>query len=262
MLIYDMDGNTPIVSLYWTEIFQKTHSHRFWEIIFLCDGSFINVLNQKERQMNKYDVVLVHPKDVHRLKPHSNKVGLYNLSISVAHFTDFCNHIYKELIDELSTQEDLYITLSAHRHEKIFNFIHLASTTTNKEEAQKNYNIALSMLLPEFIKPKDLSTQSTVSQAIAIMTNPSNMHLSVKEIAGKLGYTPEHLTRLFKKEINDTPSNYFHDLKMQHAKLLLQQTDHSVEKIAKTIGISSIQHFYRMFKDYYKILPSTMRKKQ
>ena len=261
MLVYDMDTSEPFASLYWSELFQKPHSHKFWEIVFLCEGSFINVLNQKERLVNKYDVVLVHPKDIHRLKPNSSDVGLYNITINVKHFTNFCNHIYENLIDELNARDELYITLSAHRHEKILNLIKTANNTANRQEARKYYNIALSMLLPEFINPNDLAMQSIVTQAISLMKNPSNMCLSIKDIAIKMGYTAEHLTRSFKKEINNSPSAYFHDLKMQHAKVLLQQTDLPINKIAETIGVSSMQHFYRTFKEYYKLLPSALRKK-
>ena len=261
MLIYDMEG-AEFSTNFWTAVFQKTHSHKFWEIVFICKGSLINSLNDKEVEMKKYDIALIHPNDIHRLIPKPNvDAHYYNICFSEAYFKAFCDHIHEDLFEELTKRDDLYATLSAHRYIKILNFINNACSTTNKKEVKKYHNIVLSHILPEFINTESQPEQSAVAQAIAIMMNPSKMCLSIKEIANQIGYTPEHLTRLFKQEIGDTPSNYYLNLKMQHAKILLNQTDCSVQFIASTIGMSSLRHFYRVFKEYYHISPISMRKK-
>lgn len=253
--------NFTLSAKYWSNIFQKTHTHTFWEILFLCKGTLINNLNKKEKEMNKYDVALIHPQDVHKLRAVPNvKTEYYNITIDDTFFKNCCNGIYTGLLDDLNNCDNLYITLSAHRHNKLLELLNLATITPNQEEAEKYYKIVLSYLLPEFIPLQNVQPTSAVSQALKIMSHPNNMHLTIKEIAKQIGYTPEHLTRLFQKENYGSPSQIFLELKMTHAKLLLQQTDLSVEEIANAIGMKSLPHFYRIFKEFFQTTPNAMRK--
>lgn len=263
MLTFTNEDNnySTITAKYWSDVFQKTHTHTFWEILFLCKGTLINSLNKKETKMNKYDVALIHPKDVHKLKAISGiKTEYYNFTIEENFFKNFCNRVYSGLIDDLNNCDHLYITLSAHRHEKLLELTNIASSTQNQEESKKYYNIILSYLLPEFIPLQEDKNPSIVSQTLKIMSHPNNMHLTIKEIAKQIGYTPEHLIRLFQKENVGSPSQIFLELKMSHAKLLLKQTDLPIEEIAASIGISSLPHFYRVFKQFFNSTPSAMRK--
>ena len=262
MLTYTYESkDTHITAKHWSNVFPKTHTHTFWEILFLCKGSLVNILDKEENEMNKYDVALIKPSCIHKLRPLSGiKTEYYNITIESTFFKDFCDRIYHGLMDDLLHSQNLYVTLSAHRHKKLLDLISLASSSTNKENASKYYNIALSYLLPEFIPLNETQEYSAVSQALKIMSNPNYMHLTVKEIAKEIGYTPEHLTRLFQKENVGSPSQVFLELKMAHARLLLIQTDAPVDEIAKTIGIDSLPHFYRIFKKFFNKTPSVMRK--
>jgi AraC-like DNA-binding protein len=257
------DKNSHITAKHWSNVYPITHTHTFWEILFLCKGSLMNTLNKEQREMHKYDVALIQPTSIHKMKPLTDtKVEYYNITIEASFFEEFCNRIYEGLIDELSSATNLCITLSAHRHKKLMDLISFASSTTNKENAAKYYNIVLSYLLPEFIPFDETQTLSVVEKALKMMSNPSYMSLTIKDIAKDLGYTPEHLTRLFKKENAGSPSQVFLGLKMSHAKLLLMQTDLSVAEIAKTIGMESLPHFYRIFKKFFGTTPSAIRRGQ
>jgi AraC-like DNA-binding protein len=262
MLTYTYEGkDCNITAKRWSNIFPKTHTHTFWEILFLYKGSLVNTLNKEEHEMNKYDVALIKPTCIHKLKPVSGvKAEYYNITIESSFFEEFCNRIYDGLADDFLNTPNLYVTLSAHRHKKLLELISLASSTTNQENAKKYYNIALSYLLPEFIPLNEMQQLSAVEQALKIMSDPNYMHLTIKEISKQVGYTPEHLTRLFQKENVGSPSQIFLDLKMSHARLLLIQTELTVEEIAKTIGIDSLPHFYRIFKKSFNKTPSAIRK--
>ncbi len=262
MLTYTYESkNCNITAKRWSNVFPKTHTHTFWEILFLYKGTLVNSLNKEEHEMNKYDIALIKPTCIHKLKPVSGiKAEYYNIIIESTFFNAFCNKIYEGLTDDLLNAQNLYVTLSAHRHKKLLDLICLAASTTNQENAKKYYNIALSYLLPEFIPLNETQELSTVEQALKIMSDPNYMHLTIKEISKEIGYTPEHLTRLFQKENIGSPSQVFLELKMTHARLLLIQTDSTVEEIAKTIGIESLPHFYRIFKKFFNKTPNAIRK--
>lgn len=262
MLTYTLNPSHIACSAkYWPMVFSKTHTHTFWEILFVCKGTLINSLNKKETEMKKFDVVLIHPKDVHKLYAvPGSRAEYYNLTIEESFFIKFCSNIYEGLINDLNNRDDLYITLSAHRHEKLLNLINFAVSMSNEEDASKYYNIVLSYLLPEFIPLHNTTSPSVVNQVIKIMSHPNNMNLTIKEIAQQVGYSPEHLIRLFQKKNQPSPNHIFLQLKMEHAKLLLQQTNLSIEDIAASIGISSLPHFYHKFKQFHNATPLSIRK--
>lgn len=260
MLTFHQDPNEALSIKFWPSIFSKTHTHDFWEILFLCNGSLVNILNKKSTEMKKYDIVLIKPSDIHKITPSANDFAeYYNLMIRLDYFIDFCDFIHKNLSNDFIKADNLYTTLSAYNFERCLKIISLANTSSDATEKQKYFHILLSMLLPQFIPLPKEQTNSPVAQTIEIMSNPKHMRLSLKEISQMVGYTPEHLTRLFKKENKNSPSIMFNDFKMQHARTLLLQTDIPIQDIASAIGISSMPHFYQSFKRHYNATPINTR---
>ncbi len=261
MLTFNLETNEPFKIKFWPSIYSKTHTHTFWEILLLCEGSLTNILNQRQTEIHKYDVVLIHPSDTHKIVPNNNKhAEYYNIAINTQYFTNFCDFLYPNLSKELSEHNNLHKTLSAHRFEKCLNMIRLANACSTPAEKRKYFNILLSTLLVEFLPLNIKLPLSPVEESIELMSNPKNMKLSLKEISKMIGYTPEHLTRLFKKAGKPHPSAISNDFKMQHAKNLLLQTNMSIPDISYSIGISSLPHFYQAFKKYHNTTPLAVRK--
>ena len=78
--------------------------------------------------------------------------------------------------------------------------------------------------------------------------------LSMEEMSRALGYTREHLTRLFQASYRTTPKQYLHTRKMNHAMALLLGGA-KVQEVAERLGYSSPYAFSKAFKAYYGLSP-------
>jgi AraC family transcriptional regulator of adaptative response / DNA-3-methyladenine glycosylase II len=114
----------------------------------------------------------------------------------------------------------------------------------------------------------ELAPGTSVTDAAANLANRAARMLrencgnrqSLEEFAGRLGYTVRHLRRTFTAEYNVTPIQYLQTCRLLLAKNLLTDTDLSVLKVAITAGFGSLRRFNDLFKKYYNLSPTTLRK--
>ena len=83
--------------------------------------------------------------------------------------------------------------------------------------------------------------------------------LALEDIAGHFGYSQDHITRLFKKELGITPHKYLTEVRIRQAVWLLQNTDIAVERISAAVGFSDFSVFWRAFKKKYALSPREIR---
>lgn len=84
--------------------------------------------------------------------------------------------------------------------------------------------------------------------------------LELEEIARVAGVSPQHLCRLFRRELDATPVECAHLMRVERAAGLLERTDKSLAEVAEDAGYSSAFHFSRTFKQIYGVPPSEYRR--
>ncbi len=88
------------------------------------------------------------------------------------------------------------------------------------------------------------------------ITKPINR----QDIARHVGYTPEHVNYLFKKELGITPSRFINRERVIRAFNLLCEEDVSIKQAAMQSGFSSDYYFCRVFKDIFGHSPGQIKK--
>lgn len=106
----------------------------------------------------------------------------------------------------------------------------------------------------------DSKNRIHVDRALSLMQKSVRDHLTVEDIAWKLGLSDEHFIRIFRKEVRMTPHQYFTRLKIEGASGLLMSTDKSVGEISEWFGFENQFHFSRIFKKCTGISPLEYRK--
>lgn len=89
----------------------------------------------------------------------------------------------------------------------------------------------------------------------------SNIHsrITIEKLAKHVGLSPSHLSRIFKKELNISISEYIRKRKIEHAKNLLQYSDYSYVDIANYLAFSSQSHFIQTFEQLVGMTPRKFR---
>jgi len=82
----------------------------------------------------------------------------------------------------------------------------------------------------------------------------------IASIAHRHGYSPDHLTRVFRDVLGTTLRDYIIDHRLARARRLLDESAMSVAQIADVLGYHSPGHFCRQFKQRLGQSPGKYRK--
>lgn len=96
----------------------------------------------------------------------------------------------------------------------------------------------------------------TVENMQSRLENPA----SIPELADKVHISERELERLFQKYLSCTPVAFYRRLRLEKARLLLQQTSHSITNVAIRCGFGSTSHFSRSYRKHYGWPPKEERK--
>jgi transcriptional regulator GlxA family with amidase domain len=83
--------------------------------------------------------------------------------------------------------------------------------------------------------------------------------LSQAALASYAQVSTRQTERLFKIHLNTTPSKYYLELRITHARRLLLQTNRSITSISVACGFVSTTHFSHRYRDYFGQSPTLTR---
>ena len=98
-----------------------------------------------------------------------------------------------------------------------------------------------------------------VRQARAIARQRACEGLGAAELAREVGVSPEHLVRLFSRELGTTPGAYLRAERVAHAVQLLAHTGLSVAEIAHQSGFATPQHLAHCLRAATGLTPTSLR---
>lgn len=101
--------------------------------------------------------------------------------------------------------------------------------------------------------------KSIIKAAIHYMTENVERHISLGDLARYTGYSASRLSILFKNETGHSPLSYINLLKVQHACLLLDNTQMRINQICHKLGINDPYYFSRLFSKIIGISPRAYR---
>lgn len=85
------------------------------------------------------------------------------------------------------------------------------------------------------------------------------MDCTLKKVAELFGYNPSYLSRLIHKHVGKSFISIIQDIKLNHASLLLKNSNLPIEQIIQQVGYKNLSFFYKMFYERYALSPSEYR---
>jgi len=99
-----------------------------------------------------------------------------------------------------------------------------------------------------------------VTRLVERMQETLTEPVPVEELVVDLGLTRRQVERLFRNELRNSPARYYMKLRLERARLLLQQMKTPIVEIAIASGFSSASHFSKCYRDTYGCSPHEVRK--
>lgn len=101
--------------------------------------------------------------------------------------------------------------------------------------------------------------QPKLTEAVSLMEANLEEPLPTEDIARLVGVSRRQLERLFKQYLDNLPSRYYLDLRLNRSRQLLMQTSQSILQIGLSCGFSSGPHFSSAYRARFGITPREQR---
>ena len=100
-----------------------------------------------------------------------------------------------------------------------------------------------------------------VLSALELMQNHISDPLTSLQLAELSNIGERQLVRLFKSNLGKGPNRFYRDLRLEHARILVQQSALSVIEISIACGFDGASYFAQVFKEAFGMTPTEMRRK-
>ncbi|MFD0678239.1 MULTISPECIES: response regulator [unclassified Paenibacillus] len=107
-----------------------------------------------------------------------------------------------------------------------------------------------------------LGTKNIVGEAKAFIQQQLLQQVGLSEVADHVGVSPNYLSSLFKRETGTTFVEYITDLKLEKAKVWLEDAGIPIYEIAERLGYLDRKYFREIFKKKLGITPSEYREQR
>lgn len=103
--------------------------------------------------------------------------------------------------------------------------------------------------------------RNAINELIAWATDHPASDLAVEAMADRVHMSLRNFSRVFRKEVGQTPAAFVEKLRVEAARRCLEDTDHSLEVIAKDCGFGSADSMRRSFRRIVRVAPSDYRQR-
>ncbi len=108
-----------------------------------------------------------------------------------------------------------------------------------------------------------LLTQRPIDPLVSKILDELNRRLSratsLRDLAERSGYSPQHLNRLFRRVLGVTPLQYLTRMRMERAAALLAEGRLTVSAVAGSLGYDDPYYFSRLFRQHHGRSPAHYR---
>ncbi|NMF96916.2 GlxA family transcriptional regulator [Aromatoleum toluolicum] len=109
---------------------------------------------------------------------------------------------------------------------------------------------------------RDPTLPQALKLALELMHSNIDEPLAIEEIAELSDLSRRQLDRLFNRYLGASPSRYYLELRVTHARQLLQHSNEPIAEIAVAAGFASISHFCQCFRQFFNVAPGKFRLQQ
>lgn len=260
------DANT---SFYWANFeYPFHHGHTDWEIQIVLNDCILHKINNTEKLLYEGNACLIGPKDKHALYYPDGKKNQFQgvtLLATNSYMQKLLSMYSPTLYDELcSDPNPLYFSLTPTFLEKFSSLLMSIQTFENESTpyTEQECNIIFSNILLQFLEQRHSAFRlpQILQPFIQQLNNPFVTNEEIKTAEQSLPYSYPQLSRIFKKYLHCTITQYVNKSKLQHAKELLINTNLSLMEIANQLHFESLSYFHKIFKSNFHVTPLQFRK--
>lgn len=247
---------------------QFLHTHEYYEFILIVSGTCRHHCNGKNSLLGTGDLVFIRRTDTHCFSEFSSNLSALNIVIRTQIIDSMFDYLgptfpAARLLDQpdppvasLLPHELECVTASADRLMLMQNF--------NRADTGYYFNyFILQTFIQHFATPLSkyhMGVPQWLQQLFEAMMKRENFVEGLPAMYRLCGRSPEHLSRMFRKYFDKSPSQVVNLIRLDFAASALTTTAADIIDICNDAGFDSLSHFYHLFKSVYGTTPLKYRK--
>ena len=169
----------------------------------------------------------------------------YHFVVTVAMITRHCVEAGMEL-EQAYRLSDFYI-------------LKMDSMTTTEDISALHDSMVLDFTGKMLLIKKQSIISKSITMCIEYVYNHIHDRITIEDLAAYTDLSPSYLSRLFKKELGISVSDYIREKKIDKAQNLLKYSDFTPVEIANYLSFSSQSHFIQAFEKMVGMTPKKYR---
>lgn len=241
------------------------HWHKSLELLLVLDGKLSITVDEETYHLENEDIILINSNSIHEL--HSESAVMIAVQFKPEIFSAF-NLDPDQLIFDCNTvtnpDPDAFQGLR-------FGIARMLRENSHRSEGTDFKNISLSyFLISELLDHFKIQETDEIKVKKKYMVRLANIidyiqlhyreNFTLSDLAESQQLSVPYLSSFFNKHMGINFSQYYTNVKLDHAVADLRETDLSIEEIALQNGFTESHAFVRSFKKRYQMLPSAWRK--
>jgi AraC-like DNA-binding protein/mannose-6-phosphate isomerase-like protein (cupin superfamily) len=254
------------------------HSHNFLELNYMLSGTVKQIINGNEEILHTGDILLMDKNAVHFVNAPGVNDLLINLMFPVKNL-DFeslssimhKNHyVFNFLLENITCKKhSTYIIFRSSKHVVIKQLLNqiIDKYYSSSPFANEIIRLHISILFMELLENVHFEVhgnryqQTKNNQVFEILSiiHQDFRTITLSQLAKQLNYNKNYLSNLIKNKTGKSFKELQIKERLERAKLLIENTDLTIEEIIYEVGWLNKSHFYRKYKEVYGVLTKESR---
>ncbi len=271
-------GNDLLIARHLRYLPAFLHTHSFFEIVCLLNGSCSHYINGQHQHLSQGDVLIMAPGTMHAIHAADDDSLVINILIrsSTFHSAFFNTLTNKTILGDFfqktlyRNKEHSYLLFHAGNDDSLFRILEYLYLEECSEKRYKNAvknqiaELFFSILLRNHEKdvfiPNPTGENDEPDFVFLLKYMESHyQNTSLKEMADFFHYSERHLIRLIQDYTGMSFSKNIQQIRLNQAAALLEETDLPVSEISAQIGYSNVSHFRKLFMERFSVSPHDFR---
>ncbi|MBC8479391.1 MAG: AraC family ligand binding domain-containing protein, partial [FCB group bacterium] len=201
------------------------HSHDYYELVIVNGGSALHKVNGSVQPVAKGVVTFIRPADVHCYTRPSSGFEIINILISRQLVTDLFNFLGESFQPERLLEANLPASRSLSQNDLQMIVLQLEqlilSTHTLHIQSEALYRATLvnvvSSCFPVINVEHKIDMPDWFRQLCLDMMKYSNFKEGIPALRKMANKCPEHITRMFKKYLDKSPTEFINQIRLEYA---------------------------------------------
>lgn len=244
------------------------HFHEYFEIIKVLDGPINLSLDVKNYICNTGDLIIIPSMVMHSATIEDTSKSICSVLFDPNCLTSSTLHYnFNELLNA-----DKFLKFIISPSDSVYNSLNEYFTKVLTCCDSDSYNIKIKiigclLLISSALIDTTLSSGDEhiykkdyhITAAVEYINENYMNKITLSMLANLLNTCPDNATRLFKKNLLLTPTQYINFIRLKHVTRYLVTTSKSLDEISSLTGFNSVEYMCRCFKKSFRTTPNKYR---